>query len=54
MGPEIYGLGLHKRVAGIFEMGFVGKAVAERLKDFGMELIFIPVNSLCHRKKKRN
>lgn len=38
--PELYGLGLHKRTAGIIGMGFVGKAVAERLKAFGMELLY--------------
>lgn len=38
--PELYGLGLHRRTAGIIGMGFVGKAVAGRLKGFGMELLY--------------
>lgn len=38
--PKLYGLGLHKRTAGIVGMGLVGKAVAERLKGFGMNLLY--------------
>ena len=38
--PELYGLGLYGRIAGIVGMGLVGKAVAERLKGFGMNLLY--------------
>lgn len=38
--PELYGLGLHKRIAGIIGMGCVGKAAAKRLKGFGMKLLY--------------
>lgn len=38
--PELYGLGLHKRTAGIVGMGLVGKAVAKRLTGFGMNLLY--------------
>lgn len=38
--PELYGLGLYRRTAGIVGMGAVGKAVAERLRAFGMNLLY--------------
>ena len=38
--PELYGLGLYGRTAGIVGLGLVGRAVAERLKGFGMNLVY--------------
>ncbi len=38
--PELYGLGLYGRTAGIVGLGLVGRAVAERLKEFGMNLVY--------------
>ena len=38
--PELYGLGLYGRIAGIVGLGLVGRAVAERLKGFGMNLVY--------------
>ena len=38
--PELYGTGLFGRTAGIVGMGRVGRAVAERLKGFGMNLLY--------------
>ncbi len=38
--PELYGMGLYRRTAGIVGMGLVGQAVAERLKGFGMNLLY--------------
>ncbi len=38
--PELYGLGLYGRTAGIAGLGLVGRAVAERLKGFGMNLVY--------------
>ena len=38
--PELYGTGLYGRTAGIVGMGRVGRAVAERLKGFGMNLLY--------------
>ena len=37
---ELYGLGLYGRTAGIAGLGLVGRAVAERLKGFGMNLVY--------------
>lgn len=50
--PELYGLGLHKRTAGIVGLGFVGKAVAERLKGFGMNLLYADQFSLSQEEEK--
>ncbi len=38
--PELYGLGLYGRTAGIVGLGLVGRAVAKRLKGFGMNLVY--------------
>lgn len=50
--PELYGLGLYKRTAGIVGMGFVGKAVAERLKGFGMDLLYADPFPLSQEEEK--
>ena len=38
--PELYGLGLYGRTAGLVGLGLVGRAVAERLKGFGLNLVY--------------
>lgn len=52
--PELYGLGLHNRTAGIIGMGFVGKAVAERLKGFGMNILYADRFSLSLEEEKES
>lgn len=50
--PELYGLGLHRRTAGIIGMGFVGKAVAERLKGFGMDILYADQSPLSQEEER--
>lgn len=52
--PELYSLGLHKRTAGIVGMGLLGKAVAERLRGFGMELLYADRFSLPPEEEKES
>lgn len=51
--PELYGMGLHRRIAGIVGMGAVGKAVAERLSAFGMTLLYADQASLRIEEEER-
>ena len=51
--PELYGVGLHRRIAGIVGMGAVGKAVAERLSGFGMNLLYADRASLQLEEERR-
>lgn len=51
--PELYGMGLHRRTAGIVGMGAVGKAVAERLSAFGMTLLYADQASLRIEEEER-
>lgn len=51
--PELYGLGLYGRTAGIVGLGLVGRAVAERLKGFGMNLVYSDEISLPPDEEKR-
>ena len=51
--PELYGTGLYGRTVGIVGMGRVGRAVAERLKGFGMNLLYTDQVTLSVDEEKR-
>ena len=51
--PQFYGRGLQGNTAGIIGLGSVGKAVAQRLKAFDMQIIYNDVNPLPEEETSR-